>query len=290
MYFPGGNGAALFGFLVAGVLLCGSARGKEITLKERMDQIGPAVRERVKPWFARQRVEYPPERLVFAVIKDEMRLKVYASSEGSGDDDWTFVSQYKLAKLSGKAGPKLRSGDKQVPEGVYSITYVHPASKYWLSLALNYPNAFDRARAREDGRTKLGGDIMIHGWWFSTGCVAVGNTAVEDLFVMANDVGPDNLKVVIAPTDFRGAGADSFVPPKTPGWVGDLYENLDEELAKLGSDGLTTDSRLISYADLAPPPEKKKGFLMELMEALVEAAETSGTTKGKAAGAPGKAD
>ena len=51
---------------------------------------------------------------------------------------------------SGGLGPKLREGDRQVPEGVYSIVYLNPNSVAHLSLALGYPNAFDRAHA--DGR------------------------------------------------------------------------------------------------------------------------------------------
>lgn len=260
----------------------GQAVATEVTVAERIEHIGPAVRDRIKPMFIRQRVEYPPQRLAFAVIKDDMRLKVYASqSEESDADDWRFVAQYQLAKLSGDFGPKLRNGDKQVPEGVYRITYLHPASKYWLSLGLNYPNTFDRARAREDGRRNLGGDIMIHGWWFSAGCVAVGNTAAEDLFVMADDVGQDNVKIVISPVDFRSPRADNFTLKDGPRWTDKLYRELDKELARLGTDGLTTDSRLIAYNDIAPPPPVRKGLLQELLDVFVEVIETSATQSAK---------
>lgn len=250
----------------------------EITVADRIKQIGPVVRDRIKPMFMRQRVEYPPRRLAFAVIKDEMRLKVYASQSLAADaDDWRFVAQYQIAKLSGDFGPKLRNGDKQVPEGIYRITYLHPASKYWLSLGLDYPNSFDRARAREDGRRNLGGDIMIHGWWFSAGCVAVGNTAAEDLFVMAEDVGQKNVSIIISPVDFRSPRADNFSLEKGPRWTSQLYRELDRELSRLGTDGLTTDSRLIAYNDLAPPPAARKSLLQELLDVFIEVIETSST-------------
>ena len=61
------------------------------------------------------------------------------------------------AAFSGTLGPKLREGDGQIPEGIYGIGYLNPNSSYYLSLKVTYPNASDRARAKKDGRTNLGG-------------------------------------------------------------------------------------------------------------------------------------
>ena len=91
--------------------------------------------------------------------------------------------------LRGASGPKIQRGDKQVPEGVYGISYLNPNSAYHLSLGVNYPNAFDREMAAKDGRKNLGGDIMIHGKNVSSGCLAVGDEPAEELFVLAAEVG-----------------------------------------------------------------------------------------------------
>jgi len=252
------------------------AGAEEITIASRMDQVGKAVRSRIEPLFVRQRIPYPPEKLALVAVKDEKRLKVFATDTTG---DWQFIYQYKIAKLSGKLGPKLKSGDKQVPEGLYRVTHLNPASKFWLSLALNYPNSFDRAQARKDKRTSLGGDIMLHGWWFSEGCVAVGNTASEDLFVMAKEIGLDNLSVLITPTDFRKDELPAELPSR-PQWTKELYADIRKELNKFGSDGMTTESRLIAYADIAPPPPPEpKTLLGQFLRALANAAETSGTEK-----------
>jgi len=264
----------LFALIVCSIVAFhGPASAEEISVKDRLEQISTAVHDRLQPYFRRQRIEYPPARLALVAIKDEKRLKVYA--QNPGDDSWSFIMQYQVAKLSGKPGPKLKSGDKQVPEGIYRVTHLNPMSKFWLSLALDYPNEFDRRMARKDDRSSLGGDIMLHGWWFSEGCVAVGNTASEDLFVLAHDVGLDHLKVIIAPTDFRLEDKPKL--PSKPGWVTDLYENLEDELNTLGSDGLTTDTRLVAYNDIAPPPAPKPSLFEAIMKALADAAETSGT-------------
>ena len=60
--------------------------------------------------------------------------------------------------------------------------------------------------AAKDGRKDLGGDIMIHGKAGSAGCLAVSDETSEELFVLASNVGLPNIKLIIAPTDFRRNG------------------------------------------------------------------------------------
>ena len=131
--------------------------------------------------------------------------------------------------MSGTLGPKLRQGDGQVPEGIYTIVYLNPNSVAHLSLALSYPNDYDRARAAEDGREALGGDIMIHGGFMSSGCLAMGDEAAEDLFVLAAESGWKEAVVVLSLVDFRR----SILPVDyrvQPAWVEHLYARLRAEL------------------------------------------------------------
>ena len=124
--------------------------------------------------------------------------------------------------------PKLEEGDRQVPEGVYRLESLNPNSRFHLSVRLNYPNEFDRRMAKVDGRTKLGGDIMIHGNSVSVGCLAMGDDAAEDLFVLSALANKERVKIVISPTDFRAGKAVNLV--EEPHWVGGLYGMLREEL------------------------------------------------------------
>jgi len=71
------------------------------------------------------------------------------------------VADYRITAASGTAGPKLREGDRQVPEGIYRIVGLNPNSRYHLSMKLDYPNAFDRHQAARDGRARPGSDIFI---------------------------------------------------------------------------------------------------------------------------------
>src|SRR5262249_27232730 len=92
-------------------------------------------------------------------------------------------------------------------------------------LRVNYPNAFDRQMAAKDGRKNLGGDIMIHGKNLSAGCLAMGDEAVEELFVLAAQTGLSNIKLIIAPTDFRENGLTALDPGR-PEWLPRLYTEI----------------------------------------------------------------
>ena len=83
--------------------------------------------------------------------------------------------------MSGRLGPKLKEGDRQVPEGLYRVESLNPNSRYHLSLRVNYPNEQDKSYGRLDGRNNLGTDIMIHGKDCSIGCLAMGDPSCDFL-------------------------------------------------------------------------------------------------------------
>ena len=135
-------------------------------------------------------------KLRILVFKNERSVEVHAPG-------WKAPRIYPMTAFSGSLGPKLREGDGQIPEGIYGIEYLNPNSSYYLSLKVTYPNTSDMARAKADGRTNLGGDIMIHGKAVTIGCVPVGDDAIEDIFYLASAAGIKNVSVIIAPYDMR---------------------------------------------------------------------------------------
>lgn len=192
-----------------------------------IEQIGPKADARIKPFFDRIGMSYPPGKLCFIVVKDVQELEIWAENEGA----WRHVRTYDVLYASGWSGPKLRQGDRQVPEGIYQIIALNPASKFHLSMKINYPNDYDLRRARQDKRSNLGGDIHIHGKDKSHGCVAIGDTAIEDLFVLVAKTGMHNVKVIITPKDMRKFGPVRNIPSH-PSWLPDLYETIRRELMK----------------------------------------------------------
>ena len=202
-----------------------------ITIADRVAQYGPSARARLLPHFAAAGVAYPPARFLLLGLKQERELQLYAAGPGQA---FAFIRSYAVLGASGGLGPKLREGDRQVPEGVYRIVYLNPNSIAHLSLALDYPNPFDRMHAEEEGRESatLGGDIMIHGGSASIGCLAVGDEAAEDLFVLAADSDWEHAIVVVSPIDFRRA---ALSPDRRAAidWVDPLYGWLRTELDAL---------------------------------------------------------
>lgn len=160
----------------------------------------------VRGWFADAGAAFPPRRLDLVVLKAERRLELWAPGP---DGRSVRVHTTAVLAASGSAGPKLREGDQQVPEGVYGVRVLNPNSRFHLSFGIDYPNALDRAAARADGRSELGGDIYFHGGAASIGCVAVGDAAIEPLFWLVARTGKARVRVLIAPWDLRAPGAEA---------------------------------------------------------------------------------
>lgn len=213
-------------------VIAGIQRVKGVaTVKERLEQYGHIVQERLSGEFERAEVKWPPKKITLIGLKEEKQLEVWVSQDG---DDFCFLKSYPILKASGTAGPKLKEGDRQVPEGLYGIESLNPNSRFHLSLRINYPNAFDRKMAAQEERTNLGGDIMIHGSRVSIGCLAMGDPAAEELFILAAETGVDNISVILSPVDFRVREFEGDLS-QMPSWVPELYEQIQVELRNYSS-------------------------------------------------------
>ena len=199
------------------------------TVEQVMATLEPKLGRQTADLFTKAGCGFPDTRLTFIAMKQERRLEVWCASGGS----WKMANQYSILAASGLAGPKLKEGDLQVPEGIYSIPVFNPNSRFHLSMKLNYPNEFDQRMARADGRTRLGGDIFIHGSFFSIGCLAMGDSAIEELFYMARKVGSAHTRVIVMPYDFRKTAPSP--PAGAPSWTAELYRRIQENLAPFKS-------------------------------------------------------
>ncbi|MGI9108567.1 MAG: L,D-transpeptidase family protein [Opitutales bacterium] len=214
--------------LLIGLILCVACGGKGASTADRIKTYGAAVKERIEPLCTANGVAYPPKSLTLIGLKSEKQLELWAP-DAKGRP--RLLKTYPVLAASGGIGPKLREFDSQVPEGLYDIESLNPNSRYHLSLRVGYPNAEDRRHAKSDGRTNLGGDIMIHGSNVSIGCLAMGDPASEELFVLAALAGPANVKVILSPIDFRKQ-ATVKIPAGQPDWVPALHEQIKAALSR----------------------------------------------------------
>ena len=197
-------------------------RGRK-TVKSVVKKYEVDVKKRLEISFKKINLNSFPQNLTFIILKKERKLEVWTSV---GEKN-IFIKDYPMTAFSGKLGPKLQEGDRQIPEGIYKIIFLNPNSSYHLSMRVNYPNIFDKKMAKRECRTDLGGDIMIHGKAVTIGCIPVGDSTIEELFVMASKVGLKNITVLISPQDFR---INSKIMPNKRQWVNALYGLLKSKL------------------------------------------------------------
>lgn len=194
------------------------------TISEVVDTYGAKARERLILYFEEAQIQYPPKAVTLLAIKNSAKLELWVKNNSNN----TFIREYPIQALSGVPGPKLKEGDYQVPEGVYDIEYLNPNSSYHLSMKLNYPNAFDLKHAKAEGRNEPGTNIFIHGKAVSIGCLAMGDEVVEELFILATDIGYTNIQVAIAPSDPR---TQKLTAIKEIVWTKELYSNIHDFFA-----------------------------------------------------------
>ncbi len=161
------------------------------------------------------------DRLLIYAMKEERMLELWARNEGEAAQR---LRQFPFTGYSGKLGPKLREGDRQIPEGLYEIASLNPNSAYHLSLEVSYPNAFDRQQGERDQREALGGEIFIHGGTLTVGCIPLGDDAVEELFLIVAEMGISRVELILSPYDMRAG----LKPLQIEGidWEQELYGQI----------------------------------------------------------------
>jgi len=119
----------------------------------------------------------------------------------------SILREYQICLGRNPKGRKTRQGDYRTPEGTYILDSRNPKSSFHLSLHISYPNKTDSLEARRLG-VSPGNSIMIHGLpegmtiddlggygdW-TKGCIAVSNTAIEEIWQLV----PDGTPIEIIP-------------------------------------------------------------------------------------------
>ena len=118
--------------------------------------------------------------ILVRLFKEEAELEVW-KQDASGR--YELLKTYPICRWSGELGPKIKEGDRQAPEGFYTITpaQMNPNSPYYLSFNMGYPNAYDNAW----GRT--GAQLMVHGDCSSRGCYAMTDEQIGEIYALARE-------------------------------------------------------------------------------------------------------
>jgi murein L,D-transpeptidase YafK len=118
--------------------------------------------------------------ILVRIFKEESELEVWKEDKTGR---LALLKTYPICRWSGELGPKIKEGDRQAPEGFYTITpgLMNPNSNYYLAINMGFPNVYDRA----NGRT--GGFLMIHGDCSSRGCYAMTDEQIAEIYALARE-------------------------------------------------------------------------------------------------------
>jgi murein L,D-transpeptidase YafK len=116
--------------------------------------------------------------ILLRIFKEESELEVW-KQDTTGH--FQILKVYPICRWSGDLGPKLHEGDRQAPEGFYTITpeLMNPNSNYYLAIDTGFPNTFDKANDRD------GTFLMIHGDCASSGCYAMTDEQIGEIYSIA---------------------------------------------------------------------------------------------------------
>ncbi len=122
----------------------------------------------------------PDAPIMARVFKEEGKLEIWKQKTNGRYD---MITSYDICKWSGELGPKYIEGDRQAPEGFYTVrpAQMNPRSSYHLAFNIGYPNAFDRANGRS------GSNLMVHGACSSSGCISMTNEQIEEIYAFGRD-------------------------------------------------------------------------------------------------------
>jgi len=157
------------------------------------------------------------------VFKEESELEVWKARD---DGRFYHFKTYPICNWSGELGPKIAQGDKQAPEGFYTVAQpqMNPNSGFHLAFNLGYPNAYDRSLRR------TGEFLMVHGKCKSAGCYAMTDALMEEIYALVRESfngGQSSIQVHAFPFRMTEANMARHAGHKWSGFWGTLKEGYD---------------------------------------------------------------
>jgi murein L,D-transpeptidase YafK len=162
--------------IVAVMMVAGCGPGVRPAAENR--HVQPLSEQMLAELAAKQMKKESP--ILVRIFKEESELEIW-KKDASGR--FALLRAYPICRWSGELGPKIKTGDRQAPEGFYTITpgLMNPNSSQYLAINTGFPNAYDRA----NGRT--GSFLMIHGGCSSAGCYAMTDEQIAEIYSLARE-------------------------------------------------------------------------------------------------------
>ncbi len=113
------------------------------------------------------------------IFKEESEFEIWKWKDGR----FRHFRTYPICAWSGGLGPKVQQGDRQAPEGFYTVSrgQMNPHSLYHLAFNIGFPNAYNSANGHS------GSSLMVHGDCKSVGCYAMTDAYIEEIYILARE-------------------------------------------------------------------------------------------------------
>lgn len=187
--------------LILGILLLSfTLQTSFLSEQKKYERVRTALKEKevyIDKKLKESKISGDNLNIIFVAYKDNDLLEIYAKTKL--ETTYKKFISYQICSRSGQLGPKTKQGDLQVPEGFYHIDRFNPASNFYLSLGLNYPNLADKRKSKA---SDLGGDIFIHGSCVTVGCLPMTDNFIKEIYLLAvyaRNNGQKNIPVYVFP-------------------------------------------------------------------------------------------
>lgn len=155
--------------------------------------------------------------ILLRLFKAESELEIWMRKGST----YVLTGTYPICHWTGTLGPKLREGDKQSPEGFYTVgrRQMRHLGRWRHAFNIGYPNLHDKRLDR------TGSYILMHGGCSSTGCYAMTQPVqqvVYHLAAAALRARQENFQIHIFP--FRMTDANMAAHAESP-WM-DFWRDL----------------------------------------------------------------
>jgi murein L,D-transpeptidase YafK len=147
--------------------------------------------------------------VMIRIFKQDSELELWMQRDGR----FELFATYPICFWSGRLGPKLREGDRQAPEGLYTVgpQQLYPKGRRPRSFDIGFPNTFDQSLAR------TGSYIFVHGGCSSIGCFAMTDPVMDEIYGLIEQAlreGQDRVDVHAFP--FRMTEANLAIHAENP--------------------------------------------------------------------------
>jgi murein L,D-transpeptidase YafK len=189
--------------------------------------------------------------VLIRIFKSEAQLELWLDAGGH----FELFATYQICNWSGMLGPKLSEGDKQSPEGLYTVGahQLHYSARWRRALDLGFPNTFDRASKR------TGSDVLVHGGCTSTGCFAMTDAAMEEIFWLSEAAlshGQKRIQVHAFPFRMTGENLAAHAGSEWNGFWANLKEAYDlfERTRAAPAVSVCGNRYVVTETAVQPPP------------------------------------